>query len=58
VYDFKDEGVGGLEIEVKESDARWIDGLATSATTSEPLKLRVTTGKVIRYLSLSIQGIA
>lgn len=55
MYDFKDDGIGGLEIEVKETDARWVDGLATPAAASEPLKLKVTGGKVIRYLTLSVR---
>jgi hypothetical protein len=50
VYDFKDDGISELEVEVK--DARWMEGLATTPVASQSLKLKVIGGKVSRYLSL------
>ena len=45
VYDFKDDCIGELEVEVKESDACWVDGLS-----SQPLKLKLNAGKTSRYV--------
>jgi len=53
IYDFKDDGIGELEVEVKESsDARWVEGLATTTVASPSLKLKVTSGKILGYVTI------